>query len=80
MRCDLHLRTRRSVGFWRPVRDAFGMGRLMAMNNEGTVPAVTAPARMLGDGLVESVTARYSRLRASRGASRGASAIAEVAA
>jgi predicted metal-dependent phosphoesterase TrpH len=76
-------------GVWKLMRDVLSIGRSMAIENPWTAPVaalgVAVPAVILGNYIIESVfarwwMARYLRLRALRGAGRGATPIAEVAA
>jgi predicted metal-dependent phosphoesterase TrpH len=78
-----------SGGIWKLLRDVASIGCSMAIENPYTTPIVALglalPAVILGNYIVESVfarraMARYLRLRALRGAGRGATPIAEVAA
>jgi predicted metal-dependent phosphoesterase TrpH len=76
-------------GMWKLLRDVASIGCSMAIENPYTTPVVALglalPAVILGNYIVESVfarrsMARYLRLRALRGAGRGTTPIAEVAA
>jgi hypothetical protein len=76
-------------GVWKLLRDVASIGRSMAIENPWAAPvaalAIALPAAIVGNYIVESVfarraMARYLRLRALRGAGRGATPIAEVAA
>jgi predicted metal-dependent phosphoesterase TrpH len=76
-------------GVWKLMRDVLSIGRSMAIENPWAAPVaalgVAVPAVILGNYVLESVfarwwMARYLRLRALRGAGRGATPIAEVAA